>query len=72
MLCGIPFPKNRRALVAHEYAGARRTPHLEKLPNGVLLENLLCRRAAQMPCAPEPIISERILELAKGFEPLTL
>ena len=29
--------------------------------------NLPCRRAAQMPCVPEPM-----LELAKGFEPLTL
>src|SRR5712692_8746453 len=38
------LPKNRRALVAHEHTGARRTPHLEKFPNGVLLENLLCRR----------------------------
>src|SRR5437667_918128 len=29
------------------------TPHLEKFPYGVPLENLLCRRAAQMPCVSE-------------------
>jgi hypothetical protein len=39
---------------------------LGKIPYGVPLENLLCRRAA-LPC-----VSECFLELAKGFEPLTL
>src|SRR6266480_1405961 len=41
------------------------TPHLEKFPYGVPLGNLLCRAA--LPC-----VSECFLELAKGFEPLTL
>jgi hypothetical protein len=43
---------------------------LGKFPNGVPLENLLSRRAAYLVRAysgPEPM-----LELAKGFEPLTL
>jgi hypothetical protein len=43
---------------------------LGKFPNGVPLENLLSRRAARLAFAylrPEPM-----LELAKGFEPLTL
>jgi hypothetical protein len=40
---------------------------LEKIPYEVPLENLLCRRAAQMRFIPDAI-----LELAKGFEPLTL
>jgi hypothetical protein len=40
---------------------------LEKFPYGVPLENLLCRRRAALLC-----VSEYFLELAKGFEPLTL
>src|SRR5438067_3413467 len=46
---------------------ALNSPQLEKLPYGMPLETCHCRRAAQMPCVPEPM-----LELAKGFEPLTL
>ena len=46
----------------------RENTTLGKVPYGVLLENLLCRRAAPMPCVPET----RFLELAKGFEPPTL
>ena len=46
---------------------ALNSPQLEKLPYGMPLETCHYRRAAQMPCVPEPM-----LELAKGFEPLTL
>jgi hypothetical protein len=41
---------------------------MELLPYGVLLGNSLRRRAAQNACLPQ----NPILELAKGFEPLTL
>jgi hypothetical protein len=44
------------------------TPHLEMLPYGVLDGKFLSHRAAPIP----PNCSKSMLELAKGFEPLTL
>jgi hypothetical protein len=43
------------------------SPQLEKLPDGVPFETCQCRRATQSPAFRKPM-----LELAKGFEPLTL
>jgi hypothetical protein len=59
-------PKTRRHH-AREKPVAQNTT-LGKIPYGVLWEKICCADCtAQLLCVPEPM-----LELAKGFEPLTL
>jgi hypothetical protein len=65
--CVIADTAQIEKAIAHKHAGARKTPHLEKFPYGVPLGNLYAAAPRKMPCLPKSI-----LELAKGFEPLTL
>jgi hypothetical protein len=51
----------------------RKTPHLEKFPYGVLLKKpVVPRRANALRSGTASVCNFLMLELAKGFEPLTL
>jgi hypothetical protein len=58
--------KSEEQKSAREYTFARKH-HTWKIPYGVLLENSVKPPPRRISCLPEPM-----LELAKGFEPLTL
>jgi hypothetical protein len=58
--------KSEEQKSAREYALARKH-HTWKIPYGVPLENSVKPPPRRIACLPEPM-----LELAKGFEPLTL
>jgi hypothetical protein len=58
--------KSEEQKSAREYTLARKH-HTWKIPYGVLLENSVKPPPRRISCLPEPM-----LELAKGFEPLTL